>query len=252
MAGVTGGNSTVSDLRGDDSNINCIEISNSVVDFLIYVDDIYSDLMNDAIDADAIESMHVIEKMDSGASSSMSGDSSRIVTNLPCEYSNVKIIGFNGSMSSPDRVGLNADGKKEYYVPAMPDNLALLSAHSYASDGAVILLTDGGAVLRLSPSELEEFKNSISKFEKTKQLCVRNRTYEVCHDDPAVSRVSSDHDSSIEAMSNTAVRFFNTKVNVSNQTERILTLLMTGLSFRDLYSHVSNGSLEGLPPDLTI
>ena len=203
---------------------------------------------------DMIESMRVVEKMDSGASSSMSGDASRIVTNLPCEYSNVKIVGFNGSMSSPDRVGLNADGKKEYYVPAMPENLALLSAHSYASDGAVILLNDGGAVLKLSPSELDDFKSSLSKFHKTKQLCVNNRTYEVCNDDPATSKVSSDYDptSNVEAMSNTAVRFFNTKVNVSNQTERILTLLMTGLSFRDLYSHVSNGSLEGLPPDLTI
>jgi hypothetical protein len=157
-------------------------------------------------------------------------------------------------MSSPDGVGFNANGKKEYYVPAMPDNLALLSAHSYATDGAVILLNDGGAVLKLSPSELEDFKSSLSKFTKTKQLCVRNRTYEVCHDDPATSVVSSDDDSNanVEAMSNTAVRFFNTKVNVSNQTERILTLLMTGLSFKDLYSHVRNGSLEGLPPDLTI
>jgi len=209
--------------------------------------------MNDVIDA--IESMYVVEKLVSGASSSMSGDSSRIVTNLPCDYSNVKIVGFNGSSSSPDCVGLNADDKKEYYVPTMPDNLALLSAHSYASDGAVVLLPDGGAVLRLSPSELDKLKSSLGKFNKTKELCVSNRTYEVCHGDhPATSGISSDPDStsSIEAMSNTAVRFFNTKVNVSNQTERILTLLMTGLSFRDLYSHVSNGSLEGLPPDLTI
>jgi len=246
MAGVIGGDSTVSDLRGDKM---FIEISHCVIDFIMYVDDVLNDLMNDAID-----SMFVVEKMDSGASSSMSGDASRIVTNLPCEFSNVKIVGFNGSMSSPDRVGLNADGKKEYYVPAMPDNLALLSAHAYASDGAVILLNDGGAVLRLSPSELEDFKCGLRKFKMTKQLCVRNRTYEVCQGDPATSGVSLDNDSTtdVEAMSNTAVRFFNTKVNVSNQTERILTLLMTGLSFRDLYSHVRNGSLEGLPPDLTI
>ena len=240
---------TIFDLRGDDIYNNLIEISDCVIDFVMYVDDIINDVINNTI-----ECMLVVEKMDSGASSSMSGDASRIVTNLPCDYSNVKIVGFNGSMSSPDRVGLNADGKKEYYVPAMPDNLALLSAHSYATDGAVILLNDGGAVLKLSPSELEDFKSSLSKFTKTKQLCVRNRTYEVCHDNPATSGISSDDDSNanVEAMSNTAVRFFNTKVNVSNQTERILTLLMTGLSFKDLYSHVRNGSLEGLPPDLTI
>jgi len=250
MDGGIGGNSILYDLRGDDA---CFEISNFVTDFIIYIDDVITDL-NDLMNNNNSECMFVVEKMDSGASSSMSGDASRIVTNLPCDYSHVKIVGFNGSISSPDRVGLNADGKKEYYVPAMPENLALLSAHSYAADGAVVLLNDGGAVLRLSSSELEEFKCSLSKFEKTKELCVRNRTYEVCNNDSITSGVSltSDTTSDVEAMSNTAVRFFNTKVNVSNQTERILTLLMTGLSFRDLYSHVSNGSLEGLPPDLTI
>ena len=36
-----------------------------------------------------------------------------------------------------------------------------------------------------------------------------------------------------EALKGTASRFFNTKVNVSNQEGRILTLLMTGLTFHD-------------------
>jgi hypothetical protein len=54
------------------------------------------------------------------------------------------------------------------------------------------------------------------------------------------------------ANSNVATRFFNTKVNVSNSTERILTLLMTGLSFRDWYLHLQNSSLEGIPNDVNI
>ena len=55
-----------------------------------------------------------------------------------------------------------------------------------------------------------------------------------------------------DAFSGTAARFFNTMVNVTTQEERILTWLMTGLTFGDLYLHVANGSLSGLPADLTI
>jgi hypothetical protein len=119
-------------------------------------------------------------------------------------------------------------------------------------DGAVVLLRDGGVVLKLSLSELEEFKDSLSRYCKTKKLCVNNRTYEVCSTEELTSMKPEDTSDNIEAMSNTAVRFFNTKVNVSNQSERILTMLMTGLSFQDLYLHVTNGSLDGMPPDLTI
>jgi len=54
-----------------------------------------------------------------------------------------------------------------------------------------------------------------------------------------------------QAFNSTASRHFNTKVNASNQTERILILLMTGLTFRDWHMHVKNNSLDGIPPDLT-
>ena len=226
------GTGNVEDFRGG-SLPSLKEISNWVVDFTMYVDDV-------------IHALHVIEKMDSGASSNMSGADNRIVTKLSLD-DNIKIVGFNGAASSPVSVGLNSDGKREYFVPSMPENLALLSAHSYAQDGAVILLGDGGVVLQLTPSELTDLKQKLSRYRAVKALCVRNRTYEVC---PATAADCTG--SVLDALSNTAVRFFNTKVNVSNASERILTMLMTGLSFRDLYSHVSNGSLEGMPPDLTL
>ena len=54
-----------------------------------------------------------------------------------------------------------------------------------------------------------------------------------------------------EALQGTASRFFNTKVNVSNQEEWILTLLMAGLTFRHWKSHLKHGSLHGIPRDLT-
>ena len=134
VVGVTGWNTTKNDFSVNELR----EISNSVIDFIFYIDDV----------------MHVIEKMDSGASSSMSGAANRIVTEQKIA-DNVRIVGFNGTTSSPEMVGLNSDGKKEFYVPSMPENLALLSAHSYALDGAVVLLGDGGVVLNLSPLQLD-------------------------------------------------------------------------------------------------
>eukprot|EP01041_Mallomonas_annulata_P002805 gene2805-5522_t len=203
-----------------------------------------------------------IEKMDSAASRCMSGDSSRISNSN--NVSQVTILGFNRSMSKPDRVGLNRDGKQEYYVSSMPSNLALLCAHAYAEDGAVILFGDGGMVLRLQSDQLNELKQFLSQYPKEKILRVNNRTYEVedktinMNDNTILNIIdtnnvneSSNSSTDIEsAFSNTAVRYFNTKVNVSNTTERILTLLMTGLSFQDWYSHIQNNSLDGIPMDV--
>ena len=88
-----------------------------------------------------------------------------------------------------------------------------------------------------------------------KYLKVQNRTYEVNNAKNPANTVSNQqiqfNENQEEALQGTATRFFNTKVNVSNQTERILTLLMTGLSFRDWQMHVKHGSLGGIPPDLT-
>ena len=51
--------------------------------------------------------------------------------------------------------------------------------------------------------------------------------------------------------------FFNTRVNVSNMEQRILTLMMMGFSYADIYQHVLNrekkkNSINGFPPDLTL
>ena len=141
VVGVTGWHTTKNDFSVNELR----EISNSVIDFIIYIDDVINDYEY---------VMHVIEKMDSGASSSMSGAANRIVTEQKIA-DNVRIVGFNGTTSSPEMVGLNSDGKKEFYVPSMPEILALLFAHSYALDGTVVLLGDGGVVLNLSPLQLD-------------------------------------------------------------------------------------------------
>ena len=200
-----------------------------------------------------------VEKFDSGASRCMSGDPSRIARSQPLSRS-VRITGFNGIGSSPTSMGVNADGKEEYYVEDMPAHLTLLCANAYCQDGCAVLFADGGLVLRMTKAELAALKEFLRNYPVVKQLKVHNRTYEVDQRDAtheAMTIIEVDEDRmrgpmQEDALSGTAARFFNTKVNVSNQEERILTLLMTGLTFRDLYMHVKNGSLSGVPPDLTM
>ena len=200
-----------------------------------------------------------VEKFDSGASRCMSGDPNRIVASRPLSRP-VRITGFNGIRSSPTSMGVNADGKEEYYVEDMPSHLTLLCANAYCQDGCAVLFEDGGLVLKMTKAELAALKDFLSTYPVVKQLIVNNRTYEVDHQVDApealtvIEVVEGRHGDLVpeDALSGIATRFFNTKVNVSNQEERILTLMMTGLTFRDLYLHVKNGSLAGIPPDLTV
>ena len=199
-----------------------------------------------------ISDRNVTQKMDSGASRSMSGVPDRLHEPLPLPR--VRIIGFNGTSSQPTTFGYNSDDKEEYYVPDMPSNLVLLCAHSYASDGAVILLEDGGMVIRLSPTELADFKSYIRhQYVTTKELDVKDRTY-VVRDTPhdTADTIAELPCAAIEeCFGQTATRYFNTKVHVSNQKERVLTLLLTGLSFRDWSILVKHDSISGVPPDVT-
>jgi hypothetical protein len=153
---------------------------------------------------------------------------------------NIIIKGFNGNTSNVSEVGLNEDGKIEYFVNDMPSDMVLLSAHDYAMDGAAILFDNSGVVLHLTKKEKKKLENYVKQFNVTKQLVVKNRTYEVKNDNVE------------QAMSNSATKYFNSKINVSNNDERIMAMLLTGLSFADLYSMVKSGSALGLPRDMTI
>lgn len=181
----------------------------------------------------------VCEKFDSGASHNMSGNIKRIRGELQTDCMSQGIRGFDGTIRRIDGIGVNDDGKNEYFVSAMPDTLALLCAHDYASEGAAILFKDDGVVLRMTSEEQAKLKLFLQQFKTSLVLKVNNRTYEV------------DRGLHECGYSSTSTRFFNTKVNISNGTERVLTMLMTGLSFRDLYLLVKHNSLSGMPVDLT-
>lgn len=188
----------------------------------------------------------VATKFDSAASSNMSGLKTRL-KNVDWNLSSgVMIKAYNGTRNKAGAIGENSDGLREYHVPGMPDDLVLLCAQMYvAKHGAAVLFEEDGEVLDLNETELREFRAYVHKLKSAKKLKVVNRTYEVVEDEHALSA------SVEEAHSSTATRYFNTKVNVSNNEQRVLTMLLTGLSFADLYSMVTNKSVGGLPPDLT-
>ena len=153
-------------------------------------------------------------------------------------------------------MGVNTDGKAEYYVEDMPRHLTLLCANAYCQDGCAVLFEDGGLVLKMNQAELTALKEFLRTYPVVKHLKVNNRTYEVdqqdaTHEALTVIEFEGNRKSNIvheDAHSGRASLFFNTKVSVSTQEERILTLLMTGLTFM----HVKNSSLSGLPADLTM
>ena len=115
-------------------------------------------------------------KLDSGASCSMSGITGRIKnvsnrnshsnsnSNSNSNSRRIEIEGFNGNISLVDQIGENGDGKKEYFVSSMPDDLVLLCAHQYASDGAVVLMKNDGFIIHLDDVEVEEFRNLVKKY----------------------------------------------------------------------------------------
>jgi hypothetical protein len=130
-------------------------------------------------------------------------------------------------------------------------------------------LKDGGLVLNLNEEEVNELKNSLKRFTETKRLIVKNRTYEIdetftlgkemanlAENWDLFVKISPEdisggsHESAETAFSNTATKYFNTKVYVGNDTDLVLTLLLLGLSLDDWKHHVKSSYLDGIPPDV--
>ena len=200
------------------------------------------------IDQD-FEAEYITKKFDSGASRCMSGVEGRIDGEIDLQNKNISIEGFNSNRSDVKSIGYNEDSKPEYYVPDMPKGLVLLAAHEYAKDGAAVLMANSGKVMKLSPEEKAEFLSSINKYEVVKRLIVKNRTYEV-HDRGGVIDLSDELKE--EGLSASATKYFNSKVNVSSKDERILSLLLSGLSFKTLKMLYKEGEkkMDGLPRDI--
>lgn len=192
----------------------------------------------------------VVIKFDTGCSRNMSGVPGRLLSKSSV---NASVQGFNGALERVDAVGANDDNRMEYFLSSMPRNLVLLSGHEYAKEGAAVLFPEDGRVVRLNVEEQTALREFLRPFPTVKELIVKNRTYEVRAAAPAAAAACAAVDECPDsALSSTATRFFNSKINVSNQQERVLAHLLTGMSFKDTYSALRHGSIAGLPRDLTL
>lgn len=215
----------------------------NLLEIAMYIETVVQSIEDEAYEVEVVNKRNLNSvnkiKFDSACSRNMSGIKGRIVNEIE-PSSLISVQGFNNSISHVTSVGYNDDGKLEYYVDNMPSNMVLLCANDYANDGAAILLSNSGYVLRLSEIEKAELEDYLKRFQKTMQLVVRNRTYEVANNVDEM------------AYSNTATRYFNTKVNVSNNDERIMAMMLTGLTFNDIYEMIRNNNTAGIPREITI
>ena len=177
---------------------------------------------------------------DTACSRNMSGVSGRLhnVTKPP---TSTTVTGFNKATETVDSVGINEDCKTELYLPNMPNNLVLLSGYDYAKEGAAVLTAKGGNVYKLSEAEVANLFDFLQQFPTTKKLKVINKIFEIDESPGSYSDC---------CYNSTATKYFNTKVNTSNITETILSLLLTGLTFRDLLQMTKHKSTIGLPREI--
>ena len=231
-----GDRKNVHNVKVDDKKVEVASLSLKCVD----VEDAWKAVEKD--DGLCPSCVQVVEKFDTCCSRCMSGVKGRL--KLKDERGvNAVIKGFNGSQSYAKEAGWNKDGKYEFFVSDMKDNLVLLCANQYASEGAAVLFRKSGLVVKMTDEEVVKLEEYLKQFEVLKELVVRNRTYEVAQN--AAEEVVSD-----VAFSSTATRYFNTKVHVSNDEEMILAMMLTGLSYSDLYG-LANRGVSGLPRELT-
>ena len=195
----------------------------------------------------------VREILDSGASHSMSGDSRRLKAK---EAVDLAIRGFNDSKSAAESKGVNSDGMPELYIPSMPEDLVLLCLHDYAKKGCVYLSGEGGKVLLLTPSQRESMERYLASFPTVLDLEVENGVYVVRRQpadnfDPHRQAVLAE-EAYWNGVSYRAGLYFNGKVNYNTVSERILGLMMSGLSFGAIRSALKHQSIGGVHPDITL
>jgi len=161
------------------------------------------------------------------------------------EEKNGEIRGFDGSIKSMKNLGLKRDGQWEAHVPEMKD-LSLVSAARHIGNGIAVLLADGGFVTEgLTTEQRDEIISKIELMNPNKkmQLTVKDNIFVVD------SNSKCSHWKEFGLL--TRAKFFNVKVDVQNEEQRIITLMLCGFSTLDQLKILKHGCLAGFPPDLT-
>lgn len=185
------------------------------------------------------------EIFDTGCSQCMSGNKER-TSNKKDPEGKIKVTGFNDGASHVEAVGMNKDGKRELFVPDMSPQKVLLSAAQYTTDGCALLFKDKGYVIALDETKLNNLKDWAKMNKVQQELKVINNVYYVDRDKSSGEVLNEQ-----EEANQVATKYFNTKVNVANGDERILTLMLSGFNYQDLLKVTENKLITGLPPDLT-
>ena len=216
------------------------------------------------------ESAYRVDKFDTACSHTMSGDNTRAAeATVKSEATGVSIKGFNSSSEHASIIFENKDGFRELYVSSMPKDLLLVSAQHYIKHfGGSFLHADGGILFRYKyeggKEELEDwFNNNVDVVGKITEV---NSTYEIEMTEPSDHKMQTDTETMMTAYSATsldseiewrlelaysATKFFNSIPQVSNEQERVIGMLMSGLSMNDLRSMVKNKSVTGLDKRIT-
>ena len=194
----------------------------------------------------------VREILDSGASHSMSGDVRRVKAK---EAVDIAIRGFNDSKSVAESRGLNSDGISELYIPSMPEDLVLLCLHDYAKKGCVYMTEFGGKVYNLNPSQRESLERFLASFPSVLNLEVQNGVYVVDRStednyEPHRHAVMNE-DAFWAGVAYRAGLYFNGRVTYNTVSDRILGLMMSGLSFGAIRAALKYKSIGGVHPDIT-
>lgn len=258
--------------REGDDIVDCLHISNTLSDHILnyaaYNGFLYfstEDLLDKSIcTSEAYASakykfrhdggryLKVVRRiLDSGASHSMSGDKRRTKF---IEKIDMSIRGFDGNTAPAESYGLNEDGFREIYVPSIPEDIVLLCLYDYASHGCVYLTQEGGRVIELTPQQRVALEELLDTYPTAHTLHVEHGVYVMDdkHDEVQARHAAIELESAF--WSGVAMRagiYFNGRVNFNSVSDRILGLLMSGLSFGAIRHAVLNQSIGGVHPSIT-
>jgi len=206
------------------------------------------------------------EKLDSGSGLSLTKSTDSLFDVTEPEPDEVfRCVSFNGNASISGRIGTNRDGFTVHEINDMPPNLTLLAASQYASKGAVVLFQEKGVIIKGSKLEIENFRKFVDQQTVFLNLKVVRGTYEVSRDDGLDKKDKEDKKVDItenlfgeeEEEECGGVTYFNglngrnTKIQVANENDRIMTLLLCGWSMKDLEAAAKYNTILGMHPTIT-
>lgn len=173
-----------------------------------------------------------------------------------------KYIDGVGGKTTAELSGTNRKGDPIHYLPSLP--IQIQCASDIAAQGCCLLFADQGYAIKLDSNQIESFKKVIEKCNITDRMIVQDKIYYVIEDDGENSTVEDNvaeccyslADGNAEDMyiacTVHARNYFNSQLHASSVSDRILAMMLSGMSFKTLYNAVKNKAIQGIHPDITV